>query len=48
MGEINFLKFEPEKWDVKRKYSNTITFVETVTTPEFVKEYRARRYESRK
>lgn len=48
MGEINFLKFEPEKWDVKRKYNNTIAFVETVTTQKFVEEYRARRYESKK
>jgi hypothetical protein len=43
IGEINFLKFEPEKWDVKRKYSNTFTFVERVTTLEFVEEYRTRK-----
>ncbi len=48
MGEINFLKFEPEKWDVKKKYNNTVTFVKRVTTGEFLKEYRVRKYESRR
>lgn len=48
MEEINFLKCEPEKQDVKRKHNNTISFVERVTTPEFVREYRARRFEPRK
>jgi hypothetical protein len=48
MGEINFLKFEPERGDVKRKYNNTIAFVEEVTTREFIEEYRARKYESRR
>jgi hypothetical protein len=48
MGEINFLKFEPEKWDVKKKYNNTFTFVKRVTTGEFLKEYRATKYESRR
>jgi hypothetical protein len=47
IGSINFFKFEPKKLDVKRKYANTIIFVETVTTPEFVEEYRTRKYESR-
>lgn len=43
MEEINFFKCESERWDLKRKHDNTISFVERVTTPEFVKEYTARR-----
>lgn len=48
MAEINFLKSEPQKWDVKRKHENTITFVKKVITSEFLDEYRTRKYESRK
>jgi len=42
------LKSEPQKWDVKRKHENTITFVKKVITSEFLDEYRTRKYESRK
>ncbi len=48
IAEINFLKSEPQEWDVKRKYDNTITFVKKVTSSRFLDEYRTRKYESRK
>lgn len=48
MAEINFLKSEPPKWDVKRKHDNTKTFLKKVTTSEFLEEYRKRKFESRK
>lgn len=48
IAEINFLKSEPQKWEVKRKHENTTTFVKKVTTSEFLKEYRTKKYESGK
>ncbi len=48
MEEIHFLKSEPQEWDVKRKHENNITFVNQVTTSEFLDEYRTRKCETRK